>query len=1011
MAEEILLLTVKLQADSKNAKTINDLIKANKELAKVIKNAPLEGSEGYEELAETLKNAKKQFSDNKKEIDKFNKSLNSSDDELKKTKEEVARLNKELKENEKALKDSERQAIKNQKEVDRLAKAFLDSKKQVDVNKTSLAGLSLTLKNLEKEYKLLSKEERETAKGRFLEKSIFNTRQELLKAEKKLGDFRRQVGNYGIIVAGLSPQLSALGSSVGTLVSGFTALNAAFKNSGAAAKAFLLALGPVTVAIGALSFALSKFESVRESFQRGFAGIGAAFNVVIERVGQAAFSFEKLLSLDFKGFAADFGGAFRGLTDEIKNDFNAASAAMLAMQELEDDEIARIIELAELERDIAIAKREAEEASATNKAAAVSQIEEAIRLTERQFAIEIDFARRRAEILAEELRIKGDTVKDEEIRLANEARANQIRLEAAQENEIKGLTRRLNQLRKGVKDEQTALQVLQQQQSSLTETLKLQILAGEDTAKTLDQLKAVTLDLIAVDETFKALTDSIGVSLTFTNGSLQQYNKELETQNSKLETLVIGSKEYEETQNLILQTEAKRSVAIGEVTKSIEELNKVQEASKATLEDSLKELRLREAAQKALESSFGTEGAAQKKIDIERQLNEDLKQIRIDRILAEQEALETELNLVDADLQKELELYKDNELKKLELSLIAQGKQDEIRQRSLELESEFQKISLEKFKEFEEQKTEDTKKSEEQRNSIRDIAIQGTVSAAKKVTELLGVLQKQATEKELNEINTREERQLREAELLGKTEEQKQAIRDKFAAEREALERKAASERKAIAIGEAVIDIAGAVLNALNSPAPANFGLAITAGVLGALQLAIIAATNFANGGLVTPVKLGNGKIVNSPNIPQMENGDNILATVKTGEVILNEKQQAALGGYETFKRIKVPGFSSGGKVTQPLANAFPFAAGGAVPSFSRSPIVARAFAGGGAVTAQNSQQMVQEQSDAFIQKVADAVRIGAAIGSEEGTKKADITGQIAKQNQRDARRTKNEGL
>jgi hypothetical protein len=367
--------------------------------------------------------------------------------------------------------------------------------------------------------------------------------------------------------------------------------------------------------------------------------------------------------------------------------------------------------------------------------------------------------------------------------------------------------------------------------------------------------------------------------------------------------------------------------------------------------------------------------------------------------------------LVQVDLQKELELYKDNEVKKLEISLIAQGKQDEIRKKTLELEAEFQQLSLDQFNKAEAEKTADTKKAEDDRNAIRDMAIQSTVSAAKKVTELLGVLQKQATEKEANEINSREEKQLKEAELLGKTEEQKQAIRDKFAAEREALERKAAAERKAIAIGEAVIDIAGAVLNALNSPAPANFGLAISAGVLGALQLAIIAATNFANGGLVQPVKLGNGKIVDAANILQMQNGDNILATVKTGEVILNEKQQRALGGYETFKRIGVPGFAGGGKINKPLEKSFPFSVGAVVPSFRRSPVVARAFAGGGAVTAQSSQQLVQQQTDAFIETIYKAVRDGAAIGAQVGTENADITGKIAEQNKRDARRTKNEGL
>lgn len=961
MAEEILLLTIKLTSDAKNAKTINELIKVNKDLAKVIKDAPKEGAEGYAELSETLDAAKKQFAENKVEIDKFNKELRTGE-------------------------------------------------KQTEANKTSLVGLSKTLKNLEKEYKLLSKEERNSAAGRHLEKSIFATRQELLKAEKKLGDFRRQVGNYGVIVAGLSPQLSALGSSVGQLVSGFSALNTAFKNSGAAAKTFLLALGPVTVAVGALAFALSKFESVRESFQRGFAGISAVFNVVTERIGKFAFAFEKLFALDFAGFRADIGSAFSGLTDEIKNDFNAASEAMGRMQQLEDDEIARIVELARLERDISIAKREAEEASATNKEESIRQIQRAIDLTNQQFAIEIDFARRRAEILAQQARDKGATISDDERRAVEEARANQLRLEAAQENEIKGLTRRLNQLRKGVKDEQTALQVLQQQQTLLTETLKLQILAGEDTAETLDNLRAVTLDLIAVDETFKALTDGIGQSMTVTNGSLQAYNKEIETLNAKLETLVIGSKEYEETQNAILVTEANRSVAIGEVTASIEEMNKAQLQNKAILEDTLAELRLREEAQKAIEASAESENAAQKRIEIEQRLNDALIQLRMDRIMAEQEALETELQNIETDLQAELALYKDNEVKKLELTLIAQGKQDEIRQRTLELEAEFLKSSTDAFEQAEKEKTDSAKKSEDERNSIRDMAIQGSVSAAKKVTELLGVLQKQATEKEFAEIQSREEKQLKEAELLGKTEEQKQAIRDKFAAEREALERKAASERKAIAIGEAVIDIAGAVLNALNSPAPANFGLAITAGVLGALQLAIIAATNFANGGLVTPVKLGNGKIVTASNIPTMQNGDNVLATVRTGEVILNQRQQNALGGYETFKRIGVPGFSNGGKINKPLVDSFPFAGGGLVPTFRTSPVVARAFANGGAVT-QQPTQLIESQQQEFLQGVFVAVRNGAAIGSKEGTENADITGQIAKQNQRDARRTKNERL
>jgi hypothetical protein len=86
---------------------------------------------------------------------------------------------------------------------------------------------------------------------------------------------------------------------------------------------------------------------------------------------------------------------------------------------------------------------------------------------------------------------------------------------------------------------------------------------------------------------------------------------------------------------------------------------------------------------------------------------------------------------------------------------------------------------------------------------------------------------------------------------------------------------------------------------------------------------------NFVDGGGVSPRAAGNGKITFMPNIPAQPNGDNVFATVKTGEVILNDKQQKALGGDETFKRIGVPGFASGGTVDKDKM--FSYSTGGSV--------------------------------------------------------------------------------
>lgn len=72
----------------------------------------------------------------------------------------------------------------------------------------------------------------------------------------------------------------------------------------------------------------------------------------------------------------------------------------------------------------------------------------------------------------------------------------------------------------------------------------------------------------------------------------------------------------------------------------------------------------------------------------------------------------------------------------------------------------------------------------------------------------------------------------------------------------------------------------------------------------------------------------GNGKITQGSNIPTQKGGDNILATLKTGEVVLNESQQERAGGSAFFSSIGVPGFATGGvagvnsTVTAPIQQA-----------------------------------------------------------------------------------------
>ena len=117
---------------------------------------------------------------------------------------------------------------------------------------------------------------------------------------------------------------------------------------------------------------------------------------------------------------------------------------------------------------------------------------------------------------------------------------------------------------------------------------------------------------------------------------------------------------------------------------------------------------------------------------------------------------------------------------------------------------------------------------------------------------------------------------------------------------------KSSAAYKILAITLASIDTFRAANAALTAgPFIGPILAAATVGI-GLANVAKIAG--FAQGGLSgTRIMPGMGKSI------YRSNGDNMLATVRTGEVILNERHQAMLGGADTFARMGVPGFASSG--------------------------------------------------------------------------------------------------
>lgn len=144
---------------------------------------------------------------------------------------------------------------------------------------------------------------------------------------------------------------------------------------------------------------------------------------------------------------------------------------------------------------------------------------------------------------------------------------------------------------------------------------------------------------------------------------------------------------------------------------------------------------------------------------------------------------------------------------------------------------------------------------------------------------------------------------------------EKQKIDDKTQAEQKKLQLKAFKIQQNSQLANAILGGASAVVQALSSsPPPYSYILAAISASLAAVQIANIKNQSppaFAGGGLTGQL------ITNNDGMPiSRANGDNILATVRTGEIITNEKQQKyieGVAGKDIWARAGVRGFASGG--------------------------------------------------------------------------------------------------
>ena len=353
----------------------------------------------------------------------------------------------------------------------------------------------------------------------------------------------------------------------------------------------------------------------------------------------------------------------------------------------------------------------------------------------------------------------------------------------------------------------------------------------------------------------------------------EDYNKEIQ----RIDALIALEKtQGKEIENLLIERRAAEANYIKSkegITKQEEQINDNRIAAEKKFSQMIKQLEI-DSIKNETERQIAS---AKNKLAI------DLENLEKDKdfiLLAELEKAKLRKLLIDKT-DKEIQAIIDNkEQENLDSEFEKRQKRIEIAgQAAMALTDLFSTIQSAKFKKDAEILNEEIRTTEEKIASLEAKAEKASGSKKKRL------LKEAADEKVLLEAKN------------------KQA---------EELQLKAAKSEKKIAILQSIIQGALAVQRALSFPPgpPATVPSAIATGVLSAIQTATIIAQPLAEGGVVT-----GERVTRKQNIPTRSNGDNVLAYVKRGEVVLNQRQQSLLGGSPTFRRIGIKGFADGGIV------------------------------------------------------------------------------------------------
>ena len=251
-------------------------------------------------------------------------------------------------------------------------------------------------------------------------------------------EVKSNIKEVGQDASDLASEFKVMGVSLNDVKAGFRSVGRTAKASFASIKAGLIStgIGAFVVAIGSLVAWFTRTKKGAELLERTFAGLGAAVNVIVDRVAKFGGAIVKLFQGDTKGALQDVKDTFKGIGDEVQREITLTIELKRQVQELRDRERDLNVEMAQRRAEIEqlkmvaedLTKTESERLDAAEKAFAIENKLLKDRLFNASEAVRLEKERHATIVpMAEDL----DKLADLEVELANiteESTTKQIEL-------------------------------------------------------------------------------------------------------------------------------------------------------------------------------------------------------------------------------------------------------------------------------------------------------------------------------------------------------------------------------------------------------------------------------------------------------------------------------------------------------------------------------------------------------------------------------------------------------